>query len=509
MTSILQQLQVYGVSKMNENAFLSSILLGEPSILIGPPGTAKTELAKMIGKALREYSRSKSDVPSKHFSYHIYDASKINFENLIGFPDPGAYQKGEINYIKSPETIWDKDLVVFDELNRCVSERQSNFFEILRSRTCNGIPTNNKYIFSTINPFGDQGTQEMSDALVDRHLYYLHFGDFSSISEVDQLNIIQRVGDVDAYALRNFLPEDHFSLDVREDKINQNLADIGENIYKILEEASKIYVELSSDLSDMMPSLLRALLERMRTHFSKDTFASEVNISGRRAGMAYRGILAYRAIEQAKGIVLGHQTESLPTSISAAFKLSIPLGIASNKIKPDEITKVHTFIDDQISKLCLTYDSSNSTDVVYTIYNSLDPLERLHLLLTSDLDIITKKDAWGRLASTSTTIETLLGAIKSINPQLVPQHLDLREYEYTSMNITIPPAFVAYTETIEAVQKKYKDNILMEYALYTALDHYFNSVTDKFTAFNLISSLEDRLDKINEIISSDIDTVIT
>ena len=91
---ILERLGIYGWNEQNENLLLAGILTGDPVLLIGTHGTAKTHLATKFAEAL-----------GKRFI--AYDASKALFEDVLGYPDIKKLREGEVSYIPSKVTLWD------------------------------------------------------------------------------------------------------------------------------------------------------------------------------------------------------------------------------------------------------------------------------------------------------------------------------------------------------------------------------------------------------------------
>ena len=173
MSTIFQKLGIYGMPEEQENAILACLLLGEPMILIGKQGTSKTGLVTALGAAMSQSTMRKyPEDPSKHIKFHAYDSSKINFEDLIGMPNIMDSKKGKIEFLTSEQTAWDKDLVCFDEFNRQTPEMQNSLFELIRSRTLMGSPTEIKWIFNCMNPMME-GTEVLDEALVDRHLFFI------------------------------------------------------------------------------------------------------------------------------------------------------------------------------------------------------------------------------------------------------------------------------------------------------------------------------------------------
>ena len=109
---ILNQLGIFGWKEADENLVVASLLTGDPLLLIGNHGCAKTHVANKVAQALGR-------------TFLVYDASKAMFEDVLGYPNVEKLKHGVVEYVPSPVTIWDKELVLIDELNRAVPELQS------------------------------------------------------------------------------------------------------------------------------------------------------------------------------------------------------------------------------------------------------------------------------------------------------------------------------------------------------------------------------------------------
>jgi MoxR-like ATPase len=96
--NLLECLGVYGWDTETENAVLASLITGDPILLIGKLGSAKTYMPEVLAGALEK-------------RYQSYDASKCLFEDTIGFLDIEKLKRGEVGYLESPITIWDKEVV--------------------------------------------------------------------------------------------------------------------------------------------------------------------------------------------------------------------------------------------------------------------------------------------------------------------------------------------------------------------------------------------------------------
>ena len=67
-------------------------------------GTAKSLLLGRVAAALE-------------LSFRHYNASLLNFDDLVGFPVPAPDRT--LEYLKTPAAIWGAGAVIFDEISRC------------------------------------------------------------------------------------------------------------------------------------------------------------------------------------------------------------------------------------------------------------------------------------------------------------------------------------------------------------------------------------------------------
>ena len=124
---LLKYLGVYGWREPDENLLLASLLTGDPLLLIGKHGCAKTHAAAKVAQALGK-------------RFFAYDASKAMFEDVLGYPNVDKLKHGVVEYVASPVTIWDKEMILIDEINRAEPSMQSKWLESIRSRKIMGFP---------------------------------------------------------------------------------------------------------------------------------------------------------------------------------------------------------------------------------------------------------------------------------------------------------------------------------------------------------------------------------
>ncbi len=155
---ILNNYNVYGYENISK-AILAALVAREPILLTGEHGTGKTLLAEKLSVAL--------GVPKKQFI--AYDASKALFEDVIGFPNPASLKNGEVKYINTPITIWNKKFILIDEISRANPSMQNKWFEVIRSRRIMGHEISTlEFIFAAMNPLGYLGVNPLDEALADR-----------------------------------------------------------------------------------------------------------------------------------------------------------------------------------------------------------------------------------------------------------------------------------------------------------------------------------------------------
>ena len=122
--SLLSRIGLFGLSQV-EPVILAALATEEPLLLIGAHGTGKSLLLTRIAEVL--------DLEFRH-----YNASLLNFDDLVGFPLPG--KGGTLEYVKTPAAIWGAGAVIFDEISRCRPDIQNKLFPIVHERKAQGVP---------------------------------------------------------------------------------------------------------------------------------------------------------------------------------------------------------------------------------------------------------------------------------------------------------------------------------------------------------------------------------
>ncbi len=187
----LRELGLAGLEGL-ELPVLSSLVTGDPLLMIGTHGSGKTALAGAIAENLG-------------LRFHAYDASKALFEDIVGFPNPSELGEGRMAYVNTDLTLWDKEFLLVDEISRANHQTQSNWLEIIRSRTLMGEPLSDlKYIFAAMNPPGEyRGTRPLDAALAGRFAWIVSVPGVTDMELPERETVIGAVSADDAPLARD------------------------------------------------------------------------------------------------------------------------------------------------------------------------------------------------------------------------------------------------------------------------------------------------------------------
>ena len=179
---ILRDLGIFGFEDI-EPVILAALITEDPMLLIGPHGTAKSLLLTRISEGIG-------------LEFRHYNASLLNFDDLVGFPVPSP--GGTLEYAQTPAAIWEAEAVIFDEISRCSPHMQNKLFPLVHERKVQGIPLENlRYRWSAMNPpenddddEGYIGSEPLDLALADRFVFVVPVPSWQDLSKSDQLAII-------------------------------------------------------------------------------------------------------------------------------------------------------------------------------------------------------------------------------------------------------------------------------------------------------------------------------
>ncbi|MCC6772466.1 MAG: AAA family ATPase [Gemmatimonadaceae bacterium] len=186
---LLRSLNLIGLDHL-DGIVLAALCDERPLLLIGPHGTAKSELLNRLAAAL--------DLSHRH-----YNASLISFDDLLGFPVPDA-AGGTVRYLRTPADLWDAESVFLDEISRCRPETQNKLFSVVHEKRVQGLPLPKlRYRWAAMNPpltaetdpeEGYEGSLALDTALADRFGYVVELPALLDLTVDDRLALIREGG---------------------------------------------------------------------------------------------------------------------------------------------------------------------------------------------------------------------------------------------------------------------------------------------------------------------------
>ena len=258
---ITEPLGLYGWKKA-EPVLLAALLSEEPLLLVGAHGCAKSFVLERLAEALGMEFRS-------------YNASLINYDDLVGVPLPDA-TRTKLEYLSSPESIWDAEVVFIDEISRTRPELQNKLFPIIYDRRVQGRPLSRLvYRWAAMNPPPTDeeldeggalylGSEPLDAALADRFPYVMSVPDWDDLTPADQKKVL-----ADQFAGRH-----EFPLAIRE----------------LVAEARTRYEELVPELTPRLTPYIVTLVPKLH--------AAKYDVSTRRATMLMRCVIAVHAARE-------------------------------------------------------------------------------------------------------------------------------------------------------------------------------------------------------------------
>ena len=477
---ILEQLGIFGWKERDENLLLASLLTGDPLLLIGNHGCAKTLVACKMAEALGR-------------RFLVYDASKAMFEDVLGYPNVEKLKSGIVEYVPSAVTVWDKELILIDELNRALPELQSKWLEIIRSRRIMGHTTQVKWVWAAMNPMSYSATQALDEALIGRFAIFIYPPDVLAMSEEDRIRVAIHINGDDAPSLSEWCPgANGKTVD------HSQIAEIGGQMRELLQRAAIHFLRLREEMRTL-PEFLAKFADLLLRE-SK----GEIALDGRRLGFLYRNLLADRAIALAKAEVIGSSVGSFIESARYTVQSSIPIGLNDESLKREEAVHKMEICFDLLS----AYFDENSeiarVDLVYELFTTTDLMRKTEILLRGGISELAKTKAWTDLVSGDEDLTILAYTalqVEARRPGAIPPEL----LESLSTKISEGKLSTASLPSLMGESIEYVDDV----------EAILQQETDlgKLVAFNRIRDLAEAqtirpadLDKARQLIQQDIAT---
>jgi len=269
-SEVLERLGLVGMASI-ERVVLAALITGDPLLLIGAHGTAKSYLLLRICKAL-------------NIKWRHYNTSLLNYDDLVGYPLPD--KDGNLQFVQTPASIWGAEAVFLDEISRCRIDLQNKLFPIIHERRIQGIELPKlRYRWAAMNPpSGDDndsldsdylGSQPLDPALADRFAFVVETPGWEDLDEQQRREVITR---------------SNAPLEPSATEYLRGVVEVGQRLFP------QVYEELLPQLAhyiQLVNDLLRVAswLRRGSTSSAADG-ENRIALSPRRAGMLARNIAA-------------------------------------------------------------------------------------------------------------------------------------------------------------------------------------------------------------------------
>ncbi|MDP6987645.1 MAG: MoxR family ATPase, partial [Phycisphaerales bacterium] len=186
---LLSQLGIHGFHGI-EPVILAALAGESTLLLIGAHGTGKSLLLCRIAAALS-------------LEFRHYNASLLNFDDLVGYPTPG--EGGTLEFIETPASVWPAEAVFLDEISRARIDMQNRFFSLIHERRVQGIAIERlRYRWAAMNPPGDAdgigddpgylGSEPLDPALADRFEFVVPVPRWADLSPAERTQLLDSSG---------------------------------------------------------------------------------------------------------------------------------------------------------------------------------------------------------------------------------------------------------------------------------------------------------------------------
>jgi len=209
INKIIEEIENFIVGKKEVIKMMLVALISEGHILLeGPPGTAKTLMAKTFAKAIGlSFSRIQMTpdmLPADIIGTVIYDAKNSEFK----------VKKGPIF----------ANIVLIDELNRAPAKTQAAFLEVMQERqvTIEGISylvDRPFLVIATQMPYGSAGTYPLTEVQIDRFSYNVKI---THASAEEEMKILEKIDFIETNEVKQVVEK--------------------KQILELIEEARRVYV---------------------------------------------------------------------------------------------------------------------------------------------------------------------------------------------------------------------------------------------------------------------------
>ena len=347
---MLNELGLVGWDEI-EDFLLASLLTGDGLLLVGPRGAAKTYCASRVAEGLG-------------VRFQKLDASKAEFEDYLGFPNPKALAEGRFECVTTPTSIQDKEFLFVDEINRAKPQTQNKLLEVVYSRQVMGLPIKAKWVWGAMN-LGDEyaGLEPLDAAFAGRFAWVIPVPEADGMGEESLKSVILSEGPEDAAALKR-----HWRADGGGGAARGGAS----RLHEVLARAASFYPETEKLANGALGAMIACLAKILGA-------AAKLKLDGRRLSMLRRNVLSLLSVRRA----LGHQ-DAIPEDLYWAVKRVLPYSLDGAALgKPLDPLNLTVVFDELRETL-------RGSDALYRIVCETNLVQRMKLAASAELGLSEK-----------------------------------------------------------------------------------------------------------------------
>lgn len=330
---ITESLGIKGWGKTLDRMILTSIVTGDPLLILANYGQGKTALVDRLGQVI--VKKLSEERPDEDLIVAVINAATANPQDWAGYFIPPKNGGTTMELLKSPQSLIDAVLIAIDEISRAATRNQNNVLTLIQERRVDGIPTKCEMIFAMMNPVmgddADEGSEPLIGAVADRFSLLIEPPLFHMMAVNDKKEVIYS-------AYKPFTNKNIF-IDPKEKELGRDQYVIpdsnADDLWEFFVEAKRLYIMYCFD--DKYQQTLNAVVEyvsSVSTMLTNDQ-SDRYYFSGRRAGMILRAIIANYCV----GSVLGDI--DLPGAAEQVLMHSIMNKAMGKDYKPYSVKTAH------------------------------------------------------------------------------------------------------------------------------------------------------------------------
>ena len=181
MTVLVQALaaRLIGLSEELLTVLSACALGGRAMLLLGEHGCGKTTFCQLVAELFGWEGK-----------WVYYNAAVDDMVTVMGLPDLKVREGKPLRFVCHERAIWDKHLVLIDEITRATPENQNMWLEIVGQGTLKGRKLPCRLLVATANPSTYAGAFELDRALLDRFTVVCPFPDAGDLPRKSWLKAV-------------------------------------------------------------------------------------------------------------------------------------------------------------------------------------------------------------------------------------------------------------------------------------------------------------------------------